>query len=367
MCYLVGGDVALSEVDKHYVEKIGKYRHYVFFVIDGLGYNLVSSFPKNGMLSKIAPEKIYSIFPSTTTAVLTSLATLKWPAEHGLLEWWTYFENLGIAGTVLPYKERETEADMHNWQPYPELIIPTSGWPKESEYSRFTFLPKDLTDSPCTRIFYGEDKSIIKYESFADGIDKLINLMKNSKEKSYSYFYYPCVDTSLHTHGTTGAEVIDYLRTIDWGIKKFRESVSVDECRVVMSADHGQINVSESEVIVLEDGNQMLDMLEIPPTGGSRVIMFHVKDGMSSKFEKYFNEKFGESFILYTQDEFIKQGYLGVATPSQNAIDHLGDFVAIPTGPSAMFYHPASQELHIKKGFHGGPSIDEMEIPLYIL
>ena len=80
----------------------------IAFLIDGFGYNqwleyadkydFLKRFTANGVVAPIT-----SVFPSTTAASVTSIHSGLTPQEHGLPEWWVYFEEIGRIIVTLPF------------------------------------------------------------------------------------------------------------------------------------------------------------------------------------------------------------------------------------------------------------------------
>ena len=72
----------------------------VLFLIDGFGYKqwlnyadkyeFLKRFTKKGVVTPIT-----TVFPSTTAAALTTINSGLTPQEHGLPEWWVYFDEIG--------------------------------------------------------------------------------------------------------------------------------------------------------------------------------------------------------------------------------------------------------------------------------
>src|SRR5271157_980581 len=63
----------------------------IFLVLDGLGYDLIKEFVSDrrgeGFFEGAKVGRLTTLFPSTTTAVLTSFETGVTPAEHGIIGW----------------------------------------------------------------------------------------------------------------------------------------------------------------------------------------------------------------------------------------------------------------------------------------
>lgn len=61
-----------------------KYKNIVLIILDGMGENILNTFSPNGFLKKHQVRKITSIYPSTTTAAMTTYYSGKPPIETRL-------------------------------------------------------------------------------------------------------------------------------------------------------------------------------------------------------------------------------------------------------------------------------------------
>src|SRR6185369_9878267 len=68
--------------------------------------NLADRLPPSALVRAHRRLQLQSLFPSTTAAALTSVATGRWPAQHAVLGWWTRLPELDLTATILPFVER---------------------------------------------------------------------------------------------------------------------------------------------------------------------------------------------------------------------------------------------------------------------
>ncbi len=61
-----------------------KYKNIVLIILDGMGENILNTFSPNGFFKKHEEKKITSIYPSTTTAAMTTYYSGKPPIETRL-------------------------------------------------------------------------------------------------------------------------------------------------------------------------------------------------------------------------------------------------------------------------------------------
>ncbi len=110
---VTGVDDALEErAPVELTATLGDREHLVFILIDGLGVDLLERCAPKGFLAGHRVAELRSVFPSTTAAALTSLATAEYPARHGIPGWWIFLEPYELTATVLPYQERFSDLDL---------------------------------------------------------------------------------------------------------------------------------------------------------------------------------------------------------------------------------------------------------------
>ena len=68
-----------------------RYRNIIFIVLDGMGEHVLTPISPNGFFKKNELKKVTSVYPSTTTAALTTYYSGKPPYETGWIAWSQYF------------------------------------------------------------------------------------------------------------------------------------------------------------------------------------------------------------------------------------------------------------------------------------
>ena len=81
------------------------YKNVVLLILDGLGEHILNNFSNNGFLKNHELDCLTSVFPTTTTAALTTYYAGKPPYETGWIGWSQYFKEYGRAIDMLPQRE----------------------------------------------------------------------------------------------------------------------------------------------------------------------------------------------------------------------------------------------------------------------
>src|SRR5579863_3128585 len=92
---------AFGDVDTSGIENV------ILILCDGFGYNEWQRQSDHAFFGALAAKgnvrPITPVFPSTTSANLTSLSTGLTPQEHGLPEWFVYMQEVGEIIVTLPF------------------------------------------------------------------------------------------------------------------------------------------------------------------------------------------------------------------------------------------------------------------------
>ena len=133
----------------------------------------------------------------------------------------------------------------------------------------------------------------------------------------------------------------------------------MEDALFIVSADHGQIDVAG--YVELYQDETLLEMLEIYPFLEARAPAFLVKKGREQAFEQYFQDKYGEDFVLWKSADLVAKGYFG---DRGDKADFLGDYLAVGTYTHKQALLTPNSTRY--KGHHTSLT-EEMEVPLILL
>jgi len=327
----------------------------VLILIDGLGWNMME---KANIMPKEA-IKIHTVFPSTTSTALTTLFTAMTPGEHGLLGYVTYSKRLGSVVNTLRYTHpaehgRDTLKD---GVPLSKAFSEVKSYLLEvKEKKLVSLLPKGIENTEFTNLVHKTHETKV-YFNFWDCIYQFTQLL-SSNNFDFLYLYIPDVDTLAHVYGPNSEVVISSIRDIFSSI--YEKAIRYkDKYTFIITADHGHIE--SSKLNLLNDDQELLGLLEIPPYGDSRAIFFRSRYDIKT----YIQRKYDNLYIL-SKIEYINKGLLGKI--NEKISDNLPDYIATPMDNQIYIYIYKEKEEVVKlKGHHSGLTKDEIEIPLVIV
>ena len=223
---------SLPILDK-YLEK--KYQHIVVFLIDAMGEEIINKhLPHHSFLKEKVISQITSVCPSTTSAATTAFLSAKSPLQTGWFAWQQYFkkhERHIILFLNEDYYSKEKLA----------VNIIKDELPYESIFDQLA-IKKPQIQAKST-IFEDKKKKFLS-------LNKLIRFVKKevkSKKETFTYAYYPKLDSLMHEFGTTHKKVHKLLLKINQKLERLSKSKKDDTLVIVYS--HGQIDTEKINLV----------------------------------------------------------------------------------------------------------------------
>lgn len=348
-------------------------RHIALLVFDGLGVAQIERYlPEDSFLRTHLADRISSVFPPTTVAAMNSLYSGLSPIQHGWLGWSLYFKEVGRAVDVFPRVDSVTK------QKLPASFSPWKILAYESIQARIEDQgdadadPVDVAHIAPAGIaipgFCGELVSVQDLGHFFDAIARRGRPSVNGGDRAFTMGYWPEPDMSLHKKGGASAEVRALVMDIDARCADLAAKVS-DDTLIVVSADHGHADVSSYVDIAAIPG--FVECLVMPPFLESRAAMVFVKRERRSSFEEIFRNRLSRHFALFTKDEILARGLLGIESDSHpvhpRADDFIGDYLIVAIADQGLkYYEPEHDHTRDFASHHAGLTSDEMLIPLIV-
>jgi hypothetical protein len=359
-------DLDHPDCAKTLARQIGPSDHLVFVLLDGLGMNIVRRLPASSFICSHLRGEIQATCPSTTACALTSVATGHWADRHGVTGWFTHLPEFNLTAMTLPFADRATGQPLSQRGIRVEDVLPLPALaPRMTTHQPCTLTPSYIAHTPFNGYARGNTRGS-GYEDLKDAIDQLITRVLDAKAPTYTHLYLHDIDTLCHHVGVEHDSVVPLVLGIDSELRRLADALE-GRARIVISADHGLIDVPRTEQTLLFQGDPLLDVLQVPPTGDARMPLFHLREGQREAFVEQFAERFAEKMTLLSIEEADQMRLFGPGPLSPVARRRFGDFVAIPFRPATLAYHPPHKppgELYL--AVHAGLSPQEMWVPLCI-
>ena len=339
--------------------------HCVFVLVDGLGLELLERLPPDAFLRRRCVLELRAVFPSTTAAALTSLATGEWPASHGVPAWWTYLPEWQLTATVLPFVERFSERPLPELGVSAERVFVAAPLLPRYEVAVRSFLPRRIAESAYSAYVRGTTP-VRGYGKLADGVDAVLDFVRGAGAPTFSYLYTEQVDAAAHSDGPEAGSVRSALAEVDGELERLASELA-GWARIVVSADHGMLSVPDGGKSILRPGDELLELLVVPPFGEPRVPFFLPRPEQRERFQACFGERFGDRFALLTQEEAAALQLFGPLPPSAELRARFGDFIALAERSHVLIYQEEAEGGAASlRGYHAGLTPTEMRIPLIV-
>ena len=350
----------LEKIDK-LLEK--KYRNVVLVILDGMGENILKNISPNGTFSKNKIDEITSVYPSTTTAAMTTYYSGKPPIETGWIAWSQYFKEYGRNIDVLPERDSYTGEKMKVKNQKISDIIGYKTVYEQIKEQNSNIETYEIMPSYCEK----KTKLTMTANTVEEMCESIVTLCKNTQNK-FVIAYNDNPDGIIHKNGCYSEETKKFVLEAEQEFEKMLQKLKCTNTLIILSADHGHQDINETiDILELKEIQECLIM---PPTLESRMIGFFVKYNKRKEFEDIFNKLFKDKYILYSKEDLLKSNLLGYGNRHKKIEDFIGDYIAIAisdvrinigTYLSREMKHPDE-----KKSTHCGLTKNEMEVPLIV-
>lgn len=265
-----------------YIEEHARSGERVLLVLlDAFGMRFVERHGDHPLLRRLdAIHPLEAQFPTTTTAEMTTLHTGLPVGLHGLYEWNVYEPSLqrvitplrfSFAGDLEPdtlFAQGFDARQLFSDEPTFYERLGASGVPS------FVFEPSSF--SPST---YGRHATrgaeLRPYETLVEAVRAAAQAL-SSVDRGYALVYFDRIDAAGHVYGPSSPEFIAAstaaLDAVDAALS------GTSGLSVLLTADHGQVDVDPSRTIWLDELHPPLAELSLRPAGSARDVFLHVPE-----------------------------------------------------------------------------------------
>lgn len=353
------------------ISELKSRQNIVLLILDGFGLNLFRHY-QNSFMSFLHPyylDAITSVFPSTTSAAVTSILTARTPWEHGAIGWTLYFKEFAKLIDYLPNWDSLTSIKLdsakYNTQDYLGA---------ENIFSQIEAADPDVQtwnvtlkgiDVSANTIKNSGNATIIGYKKPRHLYRKLEKIIKKkSSQRRFIYAYSSSPDHLEHLHGVDSQQVKDYLQEVILHLQKLIRKLKGTNTTILISADHGLINIDK--YYYANEDKELFDTMIMPTFPEPRFISFFIKKHKEDKFLQEI-KKYRDDFLLYSRPDFIAQELLGSGRMHPKIDDFLGDYLLIAKADKAL------KSVYLQNGkwkrefaaHHAGLTDAEMQVPLF--
>lgn len=327
-------------------------RSIVLIVVDGLGHaNLKAAAGHAHTLASLPTRRIETVIPSTTGAALTTITTGTLPGAHGLVGYKIRHPKFGLRTTLKGWEGIE---DRRAWQRSEPLFgLAKQFGARAVSIGRPAHATGGLTEAILSGTDYHGGRTIADRFSIASkllrGCDPLL-----------AYLYVDELDKVAHQDGWQSDMWRLRLEQLDAALQDLLRTLPGD-VGVIVTADHGIVDVPQHKRIVLDDGSVPLAGVE--QIGGEpRMRSLYLSDPAdAARTAADLQRALGKLAWVGTRDDAIAQGWFG-ATDDEVA-QRLGDVLIAARGQYAFILSGDGPGAHEMVGQHGSISDEERGVP----
>ncbi|OGG50804.1 MAG: hypothetical protein A3F84_17445 [Candidatus Handelsmanbacteria bacterium RIFCSPLOWO2_12_FULL_64_10] len=357
-------------------------RKLVVLLIDALGYlPLTAQMASDRGLSLNALARrgryvpLTSVFPSTTSATLSTLHTGLPPSGHGIMGYRMYLPERGVVANMIrlsPDADERPNQLLHAPEDGPALLgVPTVHRRlTRAGVKSICLIEKTIFRSGLSQMLYADATATIPYVNSSDLFVQIRKLITTDPDTpACIWAYWGALDTIQHDYGTWGEEPAAEVRSLAYSLQTelvapLRRSRAC-AAALMLTADHGHIHVAEEDILPATRFRRLRDALTAPPTGTGRSPYLHLKDGMAGALKDYLNRRLGDRVLALRSGEALAEGLWGPGEVRAEAPGRVGDLVLLMRGSRMLFYpyRKGVRPFHLAGGSHGGLHEEEMLIP----
>ena len=364
----------------------GTYDKVVLLFVDGFGWRFFEQykgvFP---FLSRFIQEgyvtKLTSQFPSTTSAHITTIHAGLPLGQSGIYEWYMYEPQVDDIIKPLPFSyaaDKKSGTLIGKLEPralLPQLRSTLYEQLGELGVRSFSLGHRSYTPSPYGSVIQ-RGAHLLPYESLDEAIDTLSRRLRSDPSPAYYCLYWGEIDGAGHDYGPESrqfrAQVHHFMTLAEAHLQEALVG-SKAKTLLLMTADHGQVEVSLERMICLDR-----DLPEIKrhiktnrqgkllaPAGAPRDMFLHIRDGHLDEALALLNAYLEGKAETYRLHDLIAEGFFGPDPPSEMFMRRVGDLAILPyEGEQIWWWGERGEYVLPFKGHHGGLTPQEMETVL---
>lgn len=345
----------------------------VLFFIDSFGWKFWT-----GHQDRFAPMRqvaksgtvtpISALFPSTTSASVTTMNLGVLPAQHALYEWNMYVPAYGETIQSLPFMplgRHYGDACLDRGFDPAALMVPHRTMHQrlaDRGVRSIQLAHKSYAGSSYNRIA-SAGAELVPYGTLAEAMTRVRHALEDTASKIWINLYWADIDSIAHLHGPESdfhaAEIGNFWATFQHVLGGSRPKNTL----FLFTADHGQVACPAQETIYINVAiPELADCLAESPTGsvilpnGSPRDMFlHVKPDRRAEALERLTTRLAGIALVMTTDAAITEGLLGPpGSINPELRRRLGDILVLPYDGHFVFWYERGRMGNAFHGHHGG-------------
>jgi predicted AlkP superfamily pyrophosphatase or phosphodiesterase len=324
-------------------------------VLDAFGLSFLERHGEHPLVQRLEVTPLRAQFPSTTTAEMTTLYFDQPVESHGLYEWHILEPSLRQIICPLMWTLPGDPPGGLGEALAREVIVPGPTVAQSLGAPAVSFLPAPIAGSRYTAMATAGGGAH-GFRDLPEGLDKALRALAG--DRRYALVYWDAIDATGHVHGPSSPAFAEAARdALDAVLDAVRNAPP--GVTVLVTADHGQVDVDPSRVDYLDElWPQLGDHLTYArPAGSARDAFLHVRPGERDLVVAELSGRLSERAEVRVAAELF--GDIG-----PRLRERLGDLVVLPAAGRQAWLRAAPGPERRFRGSHGGLDSDETAVYL---
>lgn len=324
----------------------------IVFVLDGLGArNLAARAGHARFLAASASKRdvARTVFPSTTASALTSLLTGTSPGRHGIVGYRTRVP--GTDDVLNQLRGWDTDGLPISWQRAARLV--------EHHRPSFAVSKSEYAGTGFTAATLG-GAEFVPVDDLPARVARAADLAARHPG-ALVYLYANDLDAVAHKRGWESDEWLHALERVDAAVRALAAAIA-PSTGVVVTADHGIVDVPRHRHVLLHDGSTLVD--GVRHIGGEpRMLHLYAEVGAEARVLEAWRTSEAERSWVLSRDEAIAAGLFGEVDADVRA--RIGDVLVAARARIAYYDDRRADKAPQRMiGQHGSLTDDERTVPL---
>ena len=345
----------------------------VLFLVDGFGYGQLAHWraSRSERAARWAgrAHAITTVFPSTTTAALTSLSTGTPPGRHGLVGYRQYLPHFGVVADLLKMSPvgvaTRDQLIGPRWRP-----SYLTGAPALFRRGlRATAVTRDVfRGTGFTRTLY-DGAAFVGYATGTDLAEELTRVLARRSPPPAVFVYWDELDTIQHLKGPDPRLIDLELERIAHLVEHVAHRLPTRRARritLLVTGDHGQVPATLEARVAIEENPRILAELARPLAGDRRAGFLMARPGRIPQLRAALDAALPRGSRIVPMRQAVEAGLFGPPPFHPELYQRLGDLLVLVPSPAGLTYLPpgAAPITRHLFGAHGGLEPAELIVPL---
>ncbi len=345
------------------VSELSQCKNVILLVVDGMGYDYLTKQGEGSHLHTHLRSSLTTVCPSTTSAAVPTFLTGVAPQQHGFTGWFTWFREVGNILAILPFQPRHGGSSLGHLDFHPGELSGRESMFERINTGKHVVMPERIAESEFNVSFH-DGASIWKFSGLSDFFGVIKDAATSPNQRNYVYAYWPEFDSIAHSRGVASKELSQHFAEFDAAFGRFVQGMQGTECKIIVTADHGFIDIPASGVIQMRDHPELADTLVLPLCGEQRFAFCYVHPDRTDRFQQYVASELSHAVELHNSSDLIEQGWFGLGDPHPELASRVGHYAMVMRPGYKIRDRVLGEKPKRHIGVHGGVTHEEMCVPL---